>query len=124
MPRPWFRLVASALLAVCATAQLGTLAHLALVRHVRCAEHARIEHADEAHETHAHVDHDALSGRDDHAHDGCALDALRLVAAPTILDAPSRIVAFDVSHLDDAPHDAPHLAARVLDHAPKTSPPA
>ncbi|AKF11419.1 hypothetical protein DB32_008568 [Sandaracinus amylolyticus] len=116
--------MASALLAVCATAQLGALAHLALVRHVHCAEHARVEHADDAHAAHAHVDHDALSSRDDHAHDGCALDALRTVAAITIHEAPSRVVAFDVSSLHTAPHDTPRLAARVLDHAPKTSPPA
>ena len=113
-------------------AQSATLVHSLTVTHVRCAEHGELIHV-EGDSAHGHTDiantksaHFMADSRAfGHEHDHCAFSFLghtpfRTHAAPSVsaafsLHAPILVVA--------ARHVA-HIPTRVLDYAPKASPPA
>jgi hypothetical protein len=144
MARTPLRWLTYTALTVFVTAQLGALTHLVLVPHVRCEAHGAIEHGDPDHEHAGHevaassggsahgdavhtdaVHTDAVhADADAHGHDGCALLALRPVATLPSLEAPSRPLTPVHARARARAPDAPLLACRALDHAPKTSPPA
>jgi hypothetical protein len=144
MARTPLRWLTYTALTVFVTAQLGALTHLVLVPHVRCEAHGAIEHGslehgdgdhghaaqhgdavhtDAVHTDAAHTDA-VRADADAHGHDGCALLALRPVATLPSLEAPSRPLAPVHARARARAPDAPLLACRALDHAPKTSPPA
>ena len=125
---------------VCVLAQLGAALHLGLVRHVRCAAHGELMHADMHEDSHAHgeatatvlaavevatqtvvFDTGAPGATPEHTHDHCQALAGHsteptapsvLVAAPPVTVAPPALVA-----------QTPAVVVALYRLAPKASPP-
>jgi hypothetical protein len=109
-------------------AQLGGAAHLALVQHVRCADHdelvelphAGVARADAASPPHGRALAPAASAR--HGHDHCAVSALRCQGHACAPRAAARALASSTELAPPAGR-APPPAIALLDLAPKSSPP-
>ena len=125
---------------VCVLAQLGAALHLGLVRHVRCAAHGELMHADMHEDSHAHgeataavlaavevatqavvFDTGAPGATPEHTHDQCQALAGHsteptapsvLVAAPPVTVSPPALVA-----------QTPAVVVALYRLAPKASPP-
>lgn len=142
--RSRFASIAAAFMALqCLIAPVSGLIHMALVRHVWCAEHGELVHADESglHGTHIKAEHLSLenlqSGRsrslavtssaddESHEHDHCAVAAsLRTPSAPVQRSHWSIALPLVRAEATLAPESrAPYRAFPVYLLAPKHSPP-
>jgi len=116
---------------LCLAAQVLGFAHLALVRHATCLEHAEIVHAPAAKASHAlpaaphaRVDGEPAeeSGHDDH----CLVVASRRRESAALEDGLqiSTITLTAATPLRRAPAETPAAPVPLLALAPKGSPPA
>ncbi len=113
--------------------QFSGLLHAALVRHVVCAEHGELTHADASADAPAHDDRAATDTRAQlqsshahgHGHEHCTHDATPLAARSTVANALGACVD-DVLPAIAAPNvrdiALPQVALLLV--APKSSPPA
>jgi hypothetical protein len=114
-------------------ANLGAFLHTTMERHVVCAEHGHLVHADHAEEELDHVDepshHASFNALADHEahHDHCVTPyVLKIAAQWTASEPPAKIPVYTVAPiLDVAKAHTPIRGptVRLLLLAPKTSPP-
>lgn len=130
--RTWMRVVAAWVASIYVIGHLGSFLHTTLERHVVCAEHGHLVHADESGDadhveesTSGHQWRGALAGHADHEH--CpALTVLKPLAKPATalwveLQAPYRTGTWLAPRVSATPIRGPTVA--ILRLAPKTSPP-
>lgn len=132
--RAWFRHLSVWVGLLCLLGQVSSSLHMLLVRHVRCAEHGELVHAEE-HQNGAHAAVHAAGvpggpslraseGDGDHGHDHCLVwsDRRKLALLPAAIPAPR------VPIEGEAPFSLRPVASvhrlRLYAYAPKTSPPA
>jgi len=110
--------------------QLGSVAHLAFIRHVECADHGEmVEVRDDGGPTTASRDTSTTELRQDgaqsHGHDHCVIAMLRRERTQTS-PAPATVGSLQPSDLGTSlvRAIAPPPSIDILDLAPKNSPPA
>lgn len=120
---------------LCLATQLSSMAHLALVEHVRCTQHGEWIHAGDEH-VRGHVEHStsesdasaiapvADAHADDHQHDHCLASSERRKLAMLLPQLAELQPPRPALPTTAAPR-ATHLVAQAVHTlAPKTSPPA
>ena len=111
---------------VALVAQLVGFAHLAAVRHVRCAEHGELIelHGDDV-ATLARTTGDALGAAGEgHGHDHCLLGPVRRDGAALAVPEAARVARAEVDVARARPPvDVARLPIPLLRLAPKSSPP-